>query len=147
MRKLILLFSISWCIFSCGKDDDQKPQDTTPPSVDNVLLNGLSTEPELMQGDTLDIELLFSDNEALNSAKLEIHHAGDGHSHRKTVSEFSYSEILSLQGTSEEVELKVKIPEDAESGEYHFTVLVLDNAGNESGLNVSAFEVLETATP
>lgn len=143
MKKLLLLLPVACCIFSCEKDDNQKPQDTTSPRIEKVLINGQSSEVALEQGDTLNIELLLTDNEALNSAKLEIHHAGDGHAHRKAVTEFSYSEIISLQGTSEDREIKVKIAEDAEIGEYHFTVLVLDNAGNESAQYVTEFEVLE----
>lgn len=147
MKNYILLLPIFTLLFSCNKDDDKKPEDTTPPRIEKVLINGQSSEAAIDQGDTLDIELLITDNEALNSAKLEIHHAGDGHSHRKNVSEFSYSDILSLQGTSEDIGLKVKISEDAEIGEYHFTVLVLDNAGNESGLYVTSFDVVEVAAP
>lgn len=148
MKTTHIFYSVLFVfLLSCGKDDDKDPQDTTAPTIVSVLLEGSSEEVVLEGGETLDAEILITDNEALHSAKVEIHHAGDGHSHRKLAEvEFEYMEIIALDGVSEQVELQIPVPMEAEHGEYHFTVQAIDAAGNESGLFVAEFEIMEHTT-
>jgi len=139
---LILVFVIAG-FTSCKKDDDNKKKDTTAPVIEKVLINGKtdSDHIHLHPGDELELEIHFSDDEELKSAKVEIHHAGDGHSHRMNAVPFAYNSILELSGKQAHEHLDIHIPDNAADGEYHLTVQAIDASGNESVLYFAELEV------
>lgn len=128
------LLGILFLTVSCSSDDDNG-QDTTPPVVSII-------EPHdhdaFGTGDIMSIEINFSDNQALGSYKIEIHH-DDGHTHdvESSQGEWSYIEEGTLSGTDDTVLSEVEIPDfinemPIEEGDYHFGVYALDAAGNET---------------
>ena len=141
-RFFILIIAIT-ALASCKKDDDNKKKDTAAPVIDKVLINGKADMDHLHMhpGDEIELEIHFSDNEELKSAKIEIHHAGDGHSHRTQAAPFSYSTILELSGKQAHKHLDIHIPENATDGDYHLTIQAIDASGNESTLYFAEFEV------
>ncbi len=145
MKKLFIssvLIVLSLALVSCKKDDDNKKKDTTAPVIEKVLINGKTDNDHihLHPGDGLELEIHFWDNEELKSAKVEIHHAGDGHSHRMNAVPFAYNSILELSGKQAHEHLDIHIPDNAADGEYHLTIQVIDASGNESVLYFAEFE-------
>lgn len=115
--------------FACGVDD-------MPPAV--------QIQTELMptsvaMGDSMRIAVQFTDNEALNQFKIDIHSNHDGHSHGKTQQALAKWDTLiigSLSGSSDAIDFSIKIPTGFLPGPYHFTVYCLDKNGNESSANI-----------
>lgn len=139
----ILLIVTITSLISCKKDDDAKKKDTTAPVIEKVLINGKAADHHvhLHPGDEFELEIHLSDNEELKSSKIEIHHAGDGHSHRMYASPFEYATILELSGKQAHEHLDIKVPDDAADGEYHLTIQAIDASGNESALYFTELEV------
>lgn len=134
LSKLSLFALISALFISCGDDDD----DTTPEDNQAPVIESASIEPahgdEIKQGEYAHIEYHFTDNQALAEARIDIHWAGDGHSHKLAHGdevEFKWDTIIQLSGTEEEGHFDVKIPYNAKVDPYHLTVEVVDEAGNK----------------
>lgn len=134
--KTIPFLLLAFVAFSCGK---KEKDDTSPPIVGTVTLNGSHQLLEHHAGDTLNAYIKIADNELLKSAKVEIH-GGGGHTHRVT-SEFDYLNIIPLSLQVEEINIKIPVPADTEAGEYHFTVQAIDAAGNESEMKVLELDI------
>lgn len=90
-------------------------------------------------GDSLRIAVQFTDNEALNQFKIDIHSNHDGHSHGKTQQALAKWDTLiigTLSGNADAIDFSIKIPKGYLPGPYHFTVYSLDKNGNESSSNL-----------
>jgi hypothetical protein len=120
---LILTASIS-TFSSCRKKDDVRPEITLESPVINQTF---------VRGREIEVKATFTDNKELSEYKIDIHDNFDSHSHDKTQS-VPWAEIIigELSGKKEEINFKVKIPENTETGPYHFDIKCLDAAGNES---------------
>lgn len=131
MKKMFLFALISAFITSCTKkEDDEVISDTQKPVIELFTVDTTG----IMPGGEIHLDFKFTDNQALNQAKFEIHDAS-GHSHRISSAEFEWSLILDLKGQKSYTDhIHIDVPVDAEPGEYHFTVLVTDKSGNESEL-------------
>jgi len=100
-------------------------------------------------GDSIHVSVNFSDNEALNQFKIDIHSNHDGHSHGKpqdALAKWDTVIIGSLSGTADAIDFYVPIPRGYLPGPYHFTVFCLDKNGNESTSNISLVFKDETDT-
>lgn len=126
MKKTLLLFVLAVAVFSCKKEETP---DTQKPVI--TVLQPAGDHLDKSPGDTISLEALFTDNEALLSAKLEIHEAG-AHSHRVMDGGWEWSKVLLISGMSATVSESVVIPTDAELGEYHLIFEGTDAAGNEA---------------
>ncbi len=122
-------------IISCSSDDGGN-LDTQKPVI---VLNEPTNEQAFHPGDEIFIDADFSDNVALASYKIEIHSAGDGHTHKQTEEgEWSYMETNTIQGNPKnytankqiEIPLTVQGIEIAE-GHYHLGIYLVDTSGNE----------------
>lgn len=137
MKKFIkygLSLVIASFIISCSSDDDGV-LDTVDPVV---LMNSPSNMDEFDPGDEINFDISFVDNVALASYKIDIHWAGDGHTHRPSpmhdhddLIEWDFEVTGNLTGTVDQVQMTVPIPENAKHDLYHVGVIVLDEAGNE----------------
>lgn len=84
------------------------------------------------------LEMKLSDNERLSSYKLEIHPNFDGHTHKIRANEeakkpFYFSRTYQLDQREANIhQHDVKIPANAQPGNYHLMVYALDKAGNEA---------------
>ena len=141
---IVVLSTISFV--SCSKEkDSEKPIIT--------LIAPEEDEP-IKPGSDVHFDMELSDNEALKSYKVNVHYAGDGHSHapiynagEETVSfEQTWLEADFVKAGEEAIEGKrnahihhhhIEIPTSVggkklTEGHYHFMVYCTDMAGNES---------------
>ncbi|MDR2691218.1 MAG: DUF4625 domain-containing protein [Dysgonamonadaceae bacterium] len=128
-----------------------------------IILNGCKEDSdtekpvikleEPAEGDTLQIggdhgvhfEAEFSDNEALASYKVDIHHNFDGHTHAMRSSaetgetvDFEFNRSWAISGRNVPIHHhEITIPENAPPGDYHLMVYCTDAAGNESYIAVN----------
>lgn len=130
--KLLLMYFLAVAIMvSCSSDDEDstEPADTQAPVVSvSSPTNGEKFEP----GDRIHGDGEITDNTALSQMRIDIHWAGDDHSHGKTATKWEYVEDFDISGTSWDFHEDITIPGDAEDGKYHFIVYALDAAGNQS---------------
>lgn len=132
-----VLLSIGF--FACGVDD-------LPPSIqfpdDEIYTSKF-------MGDSIHVTINFTDNEALNQFKIDIHSNHDGHNHGKPQDALEKWDSLivgSLSGTADAIDFYVPIPKGNLPGPYHFTVYCLDKNGNESSSNFPLLFKDETDT-
>ncbi|WP_338395908.1 DUF4625 domain-containing protein [Fulvitalea axinellae] len=98
----------------------------------------------------MNLKAKFTDNKGLASYKVDIHYAGDGHSHshslvQNTINLRQYSEghedpynlnkVVQISGTTHNLDWKkdkieIMIPAEVKHGEYHLHISVLDKSGN-----------------
>lgn len=121
----MFLFAVSGTLLtSCTKEetpDTQKPVITvTSPASDHV---------DKIQGDTLNLGALLTDNTELLNAKIDIHEAGD-HGHKLAGEGWEWAKVYVISGTEHNLTESVIIPVDAKIGKYHITVEATDKAGN-----------------
>jgi hypothetical protein len=132
---LVLLFAML-LIVSCGKEDTVPPTwafNTFIPEAQSGEVCG-QEEPEVFfvkGGDIFEFEALFSDDQELSQYKIDIHQNFDCHGHSKT-SDWSVLEVIDLSGTEELVNKQLVIPENVTAGNYHFSIQLLDAAGNQA---------------
>lgn len=145
MKKVFLITTalfVALGISSCKKDENSTPKDTTKPSVS---LTSPNDKDEFISGNEISISATITDDTELSQAKIEIHEAFDGHTHLKTgATAFEWDSIIDLTGKQTTLNIKVAIPIDVAAGTYHFTIKVLDKAGNEADF-VEADIVLKNA--
>ncbi len=135
---------------------DSSTVDVTPPQV-RLLDHKPASVPaiicgqqedtvfQLMGGDTLYFNIEFEDDVALSEYKVDIHHNFDCHGHgggaapgfspptqEGLTEDWSVLETTPLQGATEQVERWLVVPESVTSGNYHYHIQVLDEAGNDS---------------
>lgn len=155
--RIILILVSSIALFnSCSKDsentDDQKP---------NIDLNIEGAFPlncdTLYFGETINFNLLFTDNMELGSFSIDIHNNFDHHSHSTEVTECNIAPIktpinpfLIIQDyeipaglTQYEPNTQITIPSGDDNGEfdegdYHFFVSLTDKSGwsAQKGLSI-----------
>lgn len=138
MKKYIIVYSsllvASFGLFSCSSDDDSA--DTTKPVI---VLNNPSDHQHFHPGESIQLNADFSDNVALASYKIEIHHAGDGHSHKTDENaEWYFIYTHSIEGNlpTFNAQHSISIPteiegEPIELGHYHLGIYLIDQSGNE----------------
>lgn len=148
MKKFNFLKPISFavvatiCLGACKKDDD-KNIDQEAPVIKTVSIKALSGSEHITPGDTLYFECQIDDNEGVSSAKVEIHLADDGHSHRVLTDDLEFNKVFNLEGKISGFSYKLFLPLNTTIGEYHFNVQAIDLSGNESKLSVTEFDIEE----
>ncbi len=136
-NKILVIASIlagTFGMISCSSDDENV--DTQKPII---ILNQPQNEAELHFGENLQIEAEFSDNVGLASYKIEIHSAGDGHTHKTLVgTEWFHSETHPISGSPTHyiAQRNILIPaeingEPVLEGHYHLGIYLVDTSGNE----------------
>lgn len=131
MKKKIYLMSVLTalsCVVSACEDDES---DTEKPVIS--LLE--PAEGDLLQvGKTIHFEMDLSDNEMLDSYKVDIHTNFDGHTHSRATEDFTFSQSWDVSGKRNTTihHHEIMIPADATPGKYHFMVYCTDASGNES---------------
>ncbi|TVR84086.1 MAG: DUF4625 domain-containing protein [Chitinophagaceae bacterium] len=124
LKGLLPLLIISMVFVACSKDED-----TEAPVI---VVTSPQDHAEINAGGHFHVRANFTDNEELASWKIDIHDNFDGHSHKVSHKGWSFVETGDLSGTSDNIDIRVDVPEDAHHGDYHLLVFALDAAGNES---------------
>lgn len=109
----------------CTRRDREKPVARIVNLPDSVWVK---------TGDTLHLQMHFTDNEKLAQYKIDIHNNFDGHNHPKIYRARPWSRIIigSLSGRDQYVHLEIAVFDSAASGPYHLMLRAVDAAGNES---------------
>ena len=142
MKTTTLLIAGSLLLFSCKKDDES-PKDTVAPVVSSIKINNnevlaSTSEVEVFQGKSFDLQISVSDNVELSQLQLEIHEALDEHNHARVKSDgdtLSYGPtIKTLSGTSDFKNFTIFTATDTNFvvGTYHIEAIILDAAGNRT---------------
>lgn len=146
MNKLQITTAILmlFLVLSCTQDeiiDDEKPvidlsvTGAFPLNCDTVYI-----------GETCTIKVRFTDNVALGSFGLDIHHNFDHHSHSTAISNcamdpkktpgnpFIYIQNYSIPDASDEylAHIDIEIPDNVDPGDYHLMIRLTDKEGWQS---------------
>ncbi len=136
---------------SCNKEerDDERPAiDMTqgfPQNCDTVY-----------RGETFMFRAVFTDNFELGAFSLDIHHNFDHHSHSTDLVECPFDPVKQAVNPMLfirqydipaglkyfEAEAEIAIPEDVDTGDYHFMVRLTDKTGWQTIRGIS-FKILE----
>lgn len=136
---------------SCQKDET--PQvDREPPSIDIGFAGAFPVQcSELKRGETAVVKVRLEDNMALGSFSVDIHHNFDHHSHSTEVVECDMGEVKAAvnpflfirsydipdEPTTYETNVEIAIPDDIDTGDYHFMVSVTDQQGWSAMIGLS----------
>ncbi len=139
----ILLFN------SCSKNNDDVV-DTEKPTVSVNYDNGFPQACSLLQRrHTYTIRARASDNVGLAAYSIDIHNNFDHHTHdnqeaecelapiKDAVNPFLFMKNYSMEnGLSQEIQQEITIPENIDTGDYHFHLSVTDVTGWQSSAYV-----------
>ena len=141
--KLIVPIIFFILIAGCSKKDDVSI-DTEYPVIDISSSNAFPIQcSEVTRGEKLIFKAKFSDNSALGSYSLDIHHNFDHHTHstevavctmnpvKTAVKPFLFINTFEIPvGTrSYEATKEILIPLDIDPGDYHFMIKLTDKEG------------------
>jgi len=129
-------------LFSCNKDKDAT--DTLYPEIDTNIDGAFPVQcSEIERGKPFTFKARFTDNAALGSFSLDIHHNFDHHTHSTEIAECGdepdktpVRPLLFIKdydippGSREYIATtEIKIPADIDAGDYHFMIRLTDQQG------------------
>jgi len=150
MNRLFCTIALLCALCACSGPSQEK--DMTLPEI---LAVGEYASPsncqEFKKGSVLPFSYAFSDDVELGSFNLEIHNNFDHHTHsteagecrqdpvKQPVNPWIFNKDYPIPGGSRyyEADLKILIPEDVDSGEYHFMIRLTDASGWQQLRSVS----------
>lgn len=145
MRKILAL-PILLIFTACA--DDNGTEDTQAPSILSVSLNGEDHDLRFQTGQTIQLEALVSDNEALGELKIDLHDLFDGHDHGKmNWQTWAETKVIPLSGTNATASTNLVVPDSATAGPYHAILRLLDKAGNEAEFKMVEFAISNGTEP
>ena len=147
----LLILVLLTMLTSCGKEvDSDAPAYEIDIRSHQLRLDSICGAPEpnvisYTEGDTLRFLLRARDEGGLSSYKIDIHQNFDCHGHgtgaapgvsipvtNSSTKDWTYIVVNEAQGTDLEQLIELRSPENVTAGNYHFSVKVLDQAGNEA---------------
>lgn len=147
MRKFIWLLALAFPFAGCDPQENND-QDLNPPAIDSVAINGKDHDIRLQAGDTMELQMLVSDDQALQEVKVEVHDIFDGHSHgKRLLNKWSSLRTLPVSGKEAQLNETFLVPGLATAGRYHAVVRALDATGNEAPFKEIAFVVVNGQQP
>jgi hypothetical protein len=117
---------------SCSSDDGDRP------TIE--FLQPIS-HPVYQPGDTIHLHAILRDNVGLSQYKIDIHYAGDGHTHGvvplSNSVEWIYLHEGTITGTVHTLQAEIEIPTSIDgsqikAGEYHVGVFVINSSGSDN---------------
>lgn len=141
--KILVAVLIPFLVFtSCSSDKEEI--DTEYPVIDVSASNAFPIQcSQVNRGEKITFRAKFTDNAALGSYSLDIHHNFDHHSHstevsnctpdpiKKPVNPMLYINSVTIQNTEKSYEAvqEITIPTDVDPGDYHFLIRLTDKEG------------------
>lgn len=137
-------------LFACSNGNDSNI-DEEKPSISVNYTEGFPKACEILQkGKTYTFKAQVTDNQALASYSLNIHHNFDHHTHddqgaqcdleaiKTAVNPMMFMENHAIEdgATSYEINLSITIPEHVDPGDYHCAFSVTDETGWQSRTSV-----------
>nr|WP_199003426.1 DUF4625 domain-containing protein [Flavobacterium sp. ASV13] len=150
--KTLTAFVISlFALVSCSSDNNEI--DTEYPVIDISASNAFPIQcSEITRGQKITFRAKFTDNDALGSYSLDIHHNFDHHTHstevnncvpepvKKPVNPMLYINSVTIPNGQKSYEAvqEITIPTDIDPGDYHFMIRLTDKEGWQSikGLSI-----------
>lgn len=144
MKTIKFLFGIFTIAFLISCESDKTEIDTEYPVID---ISGTDTFPvqcsTIERGQTINFKAVFSDNTALGSYSLDIHHNFDHHTHSTEVTTcetdvvkkpikpmlFINNYTIPDNVKNYEATTQITIPADVDPGDYHFMIRLTDKEG------------------
>ncbi|MET3021956.1 DUF4625 domain-containing protein [Flavobacterium hydatis] len=144
IQKLVLAsFALVGIFTACDSSDDNKV-DTEYPVIDISATTAFPIQcSEVIRGQKFTFRAKFTDNSALGSYSLDIHHNFDHHNHstevndctpetiKKPVKPMLYINSVTIpEGLkSYDATQEISIPADIDPGDYHFLIRLTDKEG------------------
>ena len=147
-KSIVLLLIL--LVASCSNDDGNL-KDETKPSISINYNEGFPQAcAQLIKGETYIFRARVTDNMALASYSLDIHHNFDHHTHDDQGSQCNLEPIkqainplifmenyrIENQSTSYEINIILTIPNDIDTGDYHCQYSVTDETGWQSRTSI-----------
>lgn len=145
MKKIVTLFLVSGMLaFNSCSSDDANANDTEKPTIDMTVANAFPTScATIAKGGTISFKALFKDNEQLGAYSISIHQNFDHHSHDTEVDQCEFDPIktpvnpwtktltFEIPSNSNQfvAEQQIAIPNDIDTGDYHFMIQLTDAQG------------------
>ncbi|KQB42757.1 DUF4625 domain-containing protein [Flavobacterium aquidurense] len=145
MKKTKILFTVLihvYILASCSSDHNEI--DTEYPVIDISATNAFPIQcSEIIRGQKITFRAKFTDNVALGSYSLDIHHNFDHHTHstevnnctadpvKKPVNPLLYINSVTIVNGEKNYEAvqEINIPADIDPGDYHFMIRLTDKEG------------------
>ncbi len=106
---------------------------TSPVMTSFEICGSMSDQVLITQaGNGITLTVRFMDDKELGSAKFDLHHNFDCHSHRNGTIQWSVLDIVELSGTEQVVTRTFTPPTEVITGSYHLGIQCLDATGKEA---------------
>ncbi|WP_343563154.1 DUF4625 domain-containing protein [Sphingobacterium sp.] len=155
LKKYALVALITVSTIACKKEKENI--DSEKPTID---ISGATAFPkqcsQIKRGSTVTFRAQLSDNIALGSYSIDVHHNFDHHSHsteveectlepiKKPVKPFVLVKSVNIPGQPQQydAQLQIDVPADVDPGNYHFMIRVTDQSGwsSQRGISVRIIE-------
>jgi Domain of unknown function (DUF4625) len=141
-KSLIAVLISLLALASCSSDNNEI--DTEYPVIDISASNAFPIQcSEITRGQKITFRAKFTDNTALGSYSLDIHHNFDHHTHstevnncvadpiKKPVNPMLYINSVTIPNGEKSYEAvqEITIPTDIDPGDYHFMIRLTDKEG------------------
>lgn len=141
-KSLIAVLISLLALASCSSDNNEI--DTEYPVIDISASNAFPIQcSEITRGQKITFRAKFTDNAALGSYSLDIHHNFDHHTHstevnncvadpiKKPVNPLLYINSVTIPNGQKSYEAvqEITIPTDIDPGDYHFMIRLTDKEG------------------
>lgn len=141
-KSLIAVLIGLLALASCSSDNNEI--DTEYPVIDISASNAFPIQcSEITRGQKITFRAKFTDNAALGSYSLDIHHNFDHHTHstevnncvadpvKKPVNPLLYINSVTIPNGQKSYEAvqEITIPTDIDPGDYHFMIRLTDKEG------------------
>ncbi len=138
----VMVFLLTIAI-GCGNNDNEPEKDMEKPKFIELSDEEPQNCEVYHRGETIKFKYVVSDNKALGGFNVEIHHNFDHHTH-STAAEtceldpkktpvnpwvFNKDEKIPENTTNYTATMDIPIPNDIDTGDYHFMVRVTDASG------------------
>lgn len=144
-------FLLSLLLLASCSSDDSMDKDEEKPTISINYSGGFPQAcTQLQKGQTYDFKARVTDNKALASYSLDIHHNFDHHTHddqgescdlgpvKQAVNPLIFMQNYTIEGmqTSYEINVSLTIPNNIDAGDYHCQFSVIDETGWQSRTSV-----------
>lgn len=138
------IFGTTLLMVSCSDDSNEtQAKDIEKPRIEDGHVPNPIDCQVYTRGQVIPLRYTFTDNQELGNFNIEIHNNFDHHTHSTSATEctldpkkspvnpwvFNQSQKIPAGKKSFEAKLDITIPEDIDTGDYHFMIRLTDKAG------------------
>ncbi len=155
LKKYGIIAFIAASAIACKKDKESI--DTEKPTIDISAATAFPKQcSQIRRGSSFTFRAKLSDNVALGSYSIDVHHNFDHHSHsteveectlepiKKPVKPFVLVKSINIPGQPQQydAQFQIDVPADVDPGNYHFMIQVTDQSGwsTQRGISIRIIE-------